>query len=249
MPVPSAVISVPICSLDSILSVRTRSTLRILPRSGSTAWNSRLRPCLALPPAESPSTMKSSDLAGILFLAVGELARQRGDAERILARQLARLARGLARRRGLDHLADDHLGLRRMLLEPGLQRLVDDVLDHRADFGGDQLVLGLRRELRVGHLHRQHGGQALAAIVAGERDLFLFRVGLGIAVDLARQRAAEAGEMRAAVALRDVVGEAQHVLMVAVVPPQRRLDADAVRLRAHHDRARARSPSCCGRDI
>src|SRR5256886_8817937 len=64
MPVPSAVMSVPICSLDSILSVRTRSTLRILPRSGSTAWNSRLRPCLALPPAESPSTMNSSDLAG-----------------------------------------------------------------------------------------------------------------------------------------------------------------------------------------
>ena len=64
MPVPSAVISVPICSLESILSIRTRSTLRILPRSGRIAWNSRLRPPLALPPAESPSTMKSSDLAG-----------------------------------------------------------------------------------------------------------------------------------------------------------------------------------------
>src|SRR5690349_23926495 len=64
MPVPSAVISVPICSELSILSKRARSTLRILPRNGSTAWNSRLRPCLALPPAESPSTMNSSDLAG-----------------------------------------------------------------------------------------------------------------------------------------------------------------------------------------
>src|SRR5262249_22862012 len=31
---------------------------------GSTTWNSRLRPCLALPPAESPSTINSSDLAG-----------------------------------------------------------------------------------------------------------------------------------------------------------------------------------------
>ena len=37
MPVPSAVISVPISWLDSILSKRARSTLRILPRSGSTA--------------------------------------------------------------------------------------------------------------------------------------------------------------------------------------------------------------------
>ncbi len=42
----------------------TRSTFRIFPRSGNTAWNSRLRPCLAEPPAESPSTMNSSDFAG-----------------------------------------------------------------------------------------------------------------------------------------------------------------------------------------
>ncbi|MNS88906.1 hypothetical protein D3C72_1228990 [compost metagenome] len=45
-------------------SKRARSTLRILPRSGSTAWFLRLRPCLAEPPAESPSTMNSSDSAG-----------------------------------------------------------------------------------------------------------------------------------------------------------------------------------------
>ena len=123
-----------------------------------------------------------------------------------------------------------------MLLEPRRQRLVEDVLDHGAHFRGHQLVLGLRGEFRVRHLHRQHGGEAFAAIVAGQRDLFPFRVGLGIAVDLARQRAAEAGQMGAAVTLRDVVGEAQHVLMVAVVPPQRGLDADVVHLRPHHDR-------------
>jgi hypothetical protein len=52
----------------------------------------------------------------------------------------------------------------------------------------------------------------------------------GIAVDLARQRAAEAGQMGAAVALRDVVGEAEHVLVVAVVPPHRDFDIDAVLL-------------------
>jgi hypothetical protein len=41
--------------------------------------------------------------------------------------------------------------------------------------------------------------------------------------------------MGAAVALRDVVGEAQHVLVVAVVPPHRHFDADAVAL-GDHDR-------------
>src|SRR3546814_5263574 len=64
MPVPSAVISVPTWSEDSMRSKRARSTLRILPRSGSTAWFLRFRPCLAEPPAESPSTMHSSLSAG-----------------------------------------------------------------------------------------------------------------------------------------------------------------------------------------
>ena len=65
-------------------------------------------------------------LGRVALLAVGELAGQRGDVERALApRQLARLARRLARGGRLDHLADDRLGLRRMLLEPGAEPLVD----------------------------------------------------------------------------------------------------------------------------
>ena len=40
------------------------STLRILPRIGKMAWNSRFRPDLADPPAESPSTMKISVCVG-----------------------------------------------------------------------------------------------------------------------------------------------------------------------------------------
>ncbi len=44
--------------------------------------------------------------------------------------------------------------------------------------------------------------------------------------------------MGAAVALRDVVGEAEHGLVIAVVPPQRALDRDAVALRMDHDRRR-----------
>ena len=35
-------------------------TLRILPRIGSSAWNSEFRASLAVPSAESPSTMNSS---------------------------------------------------------------------------------------------------------------------------------------------------------------------------------------------
>src|ERR1700722_18019329 len=213
MPVPNAVIRVPICSELSILSKRARSTLSILPRSGSTAWNSRLRPCLALPPAESPSTMNSSDLAGSRSW---QSARFPGSEVMPSA-----LLRGFARGGGLDHLADDDLGFARVLLEPGLEHVVDDAFDRGAHLGGDQLVLGLRGEFRIRHLDGKHGGQAFPAIVAGQRHLLLARgaAGFGIAGDLARQRAAEAGQMRAAVALRNGVGEAEHALVVAVVPP------------------------------
>ena len=58
---------------------------------------------------------------------------------------------------------------------------------------------------------------------------------LCVAGDLARQRAAESGEMGAAVALRNVVGKAEHVLVVAVIPPQRALDRDAVAFGLDHD--------------
>ena len=53
-----------ISALSYILSRRAFSTLRILPRSGSIAWVARLLAVLALPPAESPSTMYISHFEG-----------------------------------------------------------------------------------------------------------------------------------------------------------------------------------------
>ena len=51
-------------SLVRTLSMRVFSTFSILPHRGRMAWKTLSRPCLALPPAESPSTMYSSHLAG-----------------------------------------------------------------------------------------------------------------------------------------------------------------------------------------
>ena len=42
---------------ERILSRRAFSTLIILPLNGKIAWKWRSRPCLAEPPAESPSTI------------------------------------------------------------------------------------------------------------------------------------------------------------------------------------------------
>ena len=178
-------------------------------------------------------------LGGIALLAVSQLAGKRRDIECALAaRELARLARGLARGGGLDDFRHDRARFGGMLLEPCAQLLVDEILDHGADFGGDELVLRLRGELGVRHLDGEHAGQGLARVVAGELHLLLLgdAAVIGVVVDHTGERAAEACEMRAAVALRDVVGEAQHVLVVAVVPPQGAVHRDAVLLAMDHDR-------------
>ena len=60
-PVPMAETRSDSSALASTLSSASPSALRILPRRGSTACVWLLRPCLAEPPAESPSTMNSSD--------------------------------------------------------------------------------------------------------------------------------------------------------------------------------------------
>src|SRR3546814_9967321 len=97
-----------------------------------------------------------------------------GDVERALAPgQLLRPARRLARRRRLDDLLDDAPGLRGMLLEPLTELVVDHGFDGRADLRRNQLVLGLAGEFRVRRLDRKDAGQALAGIVAGDRDLLL----------------------------------------------------------------------------
>ena len=49
---------------SSTFWVEACSAFRTLPRKGRIAWVLRSRPCLAEPPAESPSTMKSSLSAG-----------------------------------------------------------------------------------------------------------------------------------------------------------------------------------------
>jgi hypothetical protein len=158
---------------------------------------------------------------GVLFLAVGELAGQADAVEHALAaRHLARLARGVARPGGLDDLVADGLGVERVLEQEVAELAGDDFFHRRAGLGRHQLHLGLAGELGVGHLDREHAGQAFAHVVTGDVDLGLLGdlVFFDVLVDDARHRRAQAGEVGAAVGLRDVVGVAQHLFLVAVVP-------------------------------
>ena len=78
----------------------------------------------------------------------------------------------------------------------------------------------MRREFRVRHLHGENAGEALARVVAGEADLLLFRDAAVVA----------------AIALWNVVREAEDVLVVAVVPPHRDFNGDAVALGVDRNR-------------
>ena len=234
MPVPSAVISVPISAEASILSKRARSTFRILPRSGRIAWLARLRACLAEPPAESPSTMNSSltwpgRAPGSRRACPAATSMSSAPLRRVSSRALRAASRAAAASTILPTIFFASAGCSSNQW-PSCSATT--ALDHRPDLGGDQLVLGLRRELRVRHLDREHAGQALAHVVAGERRPSpSWRPPFAdVGLDGAGQRAAEAGQMGAAVALRDVVGEAQHRLVIAVVPLHRDFDGDAVAL-------------------
>src|SRR5690606_33906442 len=117
----------------------------------------------------------------ILLLAVRELAGQPGDVERALpARHLASLAGRLPRAGRLDDLADDDLGLGRMLEQERVKLVRDDRLGNRLDLGRHELVLGLRRELRIRQLDGQHGRQALTGVVAGGADLLALAAALAL---------------------------------------------------------------------
>ncbi len=99
IPAPSAVISVRISAEASILSSRAFSTFRILPRSGRIAWSAGRGPCLAEPPAESPSTMKISEKAGSFSWQSASLPGSAPESSAPLRRTSSRALRAASRAR------------------------------------------------------------------------------------------------------------------------------------------------------
>ena len=139
---------------------------------------SRSRPCLAEPPALSPSTMNSSELLGVGAVAVVELA---GQVEPVADRRLAADLRGggpagLAGPGRLDHPVGDGVAdapvLEQEVFEPG----PDHRLDQRPDLGVVEPALRLPLELRLVDADREDGGQPLADVLALDLDPLLDEV-------------------------------------------------------------------------
>ena len=93
--------------------MRARSTLRILPRIGRIAWNSRVARLLGAAAGAVALDDEQLGFVGVARRAVGELARHRRRLEQRLAPgEVARLACRHARPRRLRRLGDDRLAPR-----------------------------------------------------------------------------------------------------------------------------------------
>jgi hypothetical protein len=178
--------------------------------------------------------LHEEDLAelGIALRAIRELGREPFVVAAALAGEVARLASRLARLRRAHRLVGDLSRGGRVLLERLAETVVDDLLDQPLHFGVPELALGLPLELGIGDADGDHRGEPLAHVVARHVALEALEeaVGLRVVADGAGEGGAEAGEMRAALARVDVVGEGKDALLIAVVVLQRDLDLDTVPL-------------------
>src|SRR5215207_937108 len=163
----------------------------------------------------------------ILDRAVGELAGQRRVLERRLPPgQVSGLAGRVAGPGRVDGLDQDPAGVGGVLLEELTEGAVDDFLDQALDRRVAELGLRLPLELRIGEFHRDHRGQTLANVLAGE-VLVLLLEQAAVPRDRVQgpgQGGAEAGEMGPALVCVDVVGKAEDGLLIGAVPLHRDLD-------------------------
>jgi hypothetical protein len=226
MPVPIAVMIAWISSFERILSIRARSTFRILPLSGRIAWYARSRACFALPPAESPSTRYISHIEGSEIEQSASLPGSTPPSSALFLRARSRALRAASRARAawsdfsMIALAAFGFSSRKIA-----RCSLTTASTAPAHLGVAELGLGLALELRLHDPHAQHAGEPLAHVVAGEVLVLLEdAVAAGVVVDRARERRLEARQVHAALVGVDVVDERVRVLAEALVVLERELD-------------------------
>ncbi len=227
IPVPSAVIIDWISAFESTLLIRFFSELITLPRSGRIAWNVRSRPSTAEPPAELPSTRKSSADSGSEIWQSASLPGSESESSAPLRRVRSRACRAALRARAASiafftiWFASVGFSSRN-----SASRALTVFCTRPRDPRVPELRLRLPLELRLAELDRDHRREPLADVLALEVVLLLLQQALRarVVVQRARQRRLEAGQVRAALRRVDVVREREDRLDVEPVPLHRDLD-------------------------
>ncbi len=99
-----------------------------------------------------------------------------------------------------------------MLLQKGREGLAENRRDCGLRLHAPEFCLGLPLKLNLAKFDRNDGGESLQHILAGKVFLALLEVLVlsRVRIERARQRGLEAGEMRAAFTVVDVVCKRQH---------------------------------------
>ena len=140
-------------------------TFRILPRIGRSAWYSLLRASFAVPSAESPSTMNSSECATSEERQSTSFAGSDDDSSAFLRRWVSLCVRAemrafISATTLSSSSAVWFLSSRFGEVKRAVSSLRHDVVHDLAHRGRAEDFLGLTLELRLGHADREHGGHA-----------------------------------------------------------------------------------------
>ena len=210
----------------------------ILPRSGRIAWLFGSRPPLAVPPAESPSTRKSSHLRGVAVFAVDEFAGQARSFQRVFApREVARFFRCVAGALRLHALFHDRARVLRILFEKEVEAFGDEARHDAAYPRVAEFRFRLALELRILQLHRDDGRQAFHDVVGRKRVVGLFEeTALArVRIDGVGDGLTEALQVHSALDRPDIIGVGENLIGIRVGVLHRHLDVDAVALRVRRN--------------
>ena len=195
------------------------------------ACRARSRPCLAEPPAESPSTMKISESSRPELLQSESLpgSARRDDVADLRVTSCCGRAAGLAGARREHDARDDRLGDADVVVQPVLERRTNRAVERRHHLRVVQPILGLPLELRLRDEEAQHSGEPFANVVGGERHALRREV---VRLDEIAHRLADSGAqavlVRAARGGGDAVDVAADVLVGGLGPLQDAVEPEAV---------------------
>ena len=165
----------------------------------------RSRACLAEPPAESPSTMKSSVSSREAELQSASLPGRRSLRVAVLrAISFSRRRRSRSSARSITHSSSSVRPVRRSG-EPMVEGVAHGVLDDADRLDARQAVLGLPDEFRLAQEDREHGAAGGHDVVGGDDGGALVAGQVGVGLEAAEQHVAEPRLVRAALGRRDRV--------------------------------------------
>ena len=167
----------------------------------------------------------------VLLLTVRQFAGQTGDIQGALTTgHFPRFTGGIPGPGRIDDLRGNGLGFLGIFQQVILEQLAHGLFDRTFHLGRHQLVFGLAGELGIRDLHGNHRGKPFPGIIPGGVGLFFLEKTFlfHIAVQGAGEGSPEPGQVGTPIPLGNIVGEAEQVFLVGIVPLHGHFHGDTV---------------------